>query len=60
MLTVRKPDQFEKAAELCPKLLDPNVKLWEDWIFFFAEKKHLEVSAPPYLSTFKLYQCCSR
>ncbi|GAA5973692.1 hypothetical protein JCM11641_005083 [Rhodosporidiobolus odoratus] len=38
--------QYEKAAEACPKLLGINAKLWEDWVFVFAEKGVLNVIIP--------------
>lgn len=37
--------QFSKAAEMCPKVLGINAKLWEDWVFLFAEKGHMQVIA---------------
>lgn len=37
-------DQFSKAAEMIPKILGINAKLWEDWVFLFADKGHMEVS----------------
>ncbi|GAA6000682.1 hypothetical protein JCM10207_004607 [Rhodosporidiobolus poonsookiae] len=38
--------QFQKAAEACPKILGINAKLWEDWVFLFAEKGQLETIIP--------------
>ncbi|GAA5884825.1 hypothetical protein JCM6882_007110 [Rhodosporidiobolus microsporus] len=38
--------QYEKAAEACPKLLGINAKLWEDWVFLFAEKGQLKTIIP--------------
>lgn len=35
--------QFDKAAELCPKILGINAKLWEDWVFLFADKGQIGV-----------------
>ena len=31
---------------LCPKLLRSNIKLWERWIFIFAQRRILPVLAP--------------
>ncbi|BGP13310.1 Vacuolar protein sorting-associated protein 41 [Rhodosporidiobolus nylandii] len=36
--------QFEKAAEACPKILGINAKLWEDWVFLFADKGQLKTT----------------
>lgn len=38
--------QFEKAGETCPKILGINAKMWEDWVFLFADKGRLEVRRP--------------
>ncbi|GAA5906611.1 hypothetical protein JCM8208_000496 [Rhodotorula glutinis] len=38
--------QFDKAAETCPKILGINAKLWEDWVFLFADKGRLETIIP--------------
>jgi len=38
--------QFDKAAETCPKILGINAKMWEDWVFLFADKGRLEVRRP--------------
>lgn len=38
--------QFEKAAATIPKILGSNAKLWEDWVFLFAEKGHMQVRRP--------------
>ncbi|GAA6055511.1 hypothetical protein JCM3770_006297 [Rhodotorula araucariae] len=38
--------QYDKAAETCPKILGINAKLWEDWVFLFADKGHLETIIP--------------
>ncbi|KAK4056323.1 Vacuolar protein sorting-associated protein 41 [Microbotryomycetes sp. JL221] len=35
-------EQFEKAAKACPKILGINAKRWEDWVFLFAERGHLD------------------
>ena len=34
---------FDKAAQLCPKVLGQDAKRWEDWIFLFVEQKQLPV-----------------
>lgn len=34
---------FPKAAQLLPKICARDPKRWEDWIFVFAEKRHLQV-----------------
>ncbi|KPV76970.1 uncharacterized protein RHOBADRAFT_51945 [Rhodotorula graminis WP1] len=38
--------QFGKAAETCPKILGINAKLWEDWVFLFADKGRLDTIIP--------------
>ncbi|KAI5478965.1 vacuolar protein sorting VPS41 [Pseudohyphozyma bogoriensis] len=38
--------KFEKAAETCPKILGINAKLWEDWVFLFANKGHMQTIIP--------------
>ncbi|BGP45376.1 Vacuolar protein sorting-associated protein 41 [Rhodotorula kratochvilovae] len=38
--------QYDKAAETCPKILGINAKLWEDWVFLFADKGRLETIIP--------------
>ncbi|GAA5949012.1 hypothetical protein JCM21900_003173 [Sporobolomyces salmonicolor] len=38
--------QYEKAAESCPKILGINAKLWEDWVFLFADKGHMKTIIP--------------
>lgn len=38
--------QFTKAARLCPKVCGQDVKRWEDWIFVFAQNRHLQVIHP--------------
>lgn len=38
-------DQYDKAAALFPKILGINAKLWEDWIFLFADKGQMNVGA---------------
>ncbi|KAI0053795.1 vacuolar assembling protein VPS41 [Auriscalpium vulgare] len=37
---------FAKAAKLCPKVCGQDVKRWEDWIFVFAQKQHLQAIIP--------------
>ncbi|KAH9928463.1 vacuolar protein sorting-associated protein 41, partial [Epithele typhae] len=37
---------FEKAARLCPKVCGQDTKRWEDWIFVFAQKQHLQAIIP--------------
>jgi len=39
--------QYEKAAGSCPKILGVNAKAWEDWIFSFVSKGHIQVSWLP-------------
>lgn len=34
---------FSKAAATCPKILGVNAKLWEDWVFLFADKGQMHV-----------------
>ncbi|SCV72404.1 BQ2448_3941 [Microbotryum intermedium] len=36
-------DQYEKAAEACPKILGINAKLWEDFVFLYADRGHINV-----------------
>ncbi|GAA6004052.1 Vps41p [Rhodotorula paludigena] len=38
--------QYEKAAATCPKILGINAKLWEDWVFLFADKGQLQTIIP--------------
>ncbi|BGP29523.1 Vacuolar protein sorting-associated protein 41 [Rhodotorula toruloides] len=38
--------EYDKAAASCPKILGINAKLWEDWVFLFAGKGHLETIIP--------------
>ncbi|GAA5865395.1 hypothetical protein JCM1840_001554 [Sporobolomyces johnsonii] len=38
--------QYEKAAQSCPKILGINAKLWEDWVFLFADKGHMKTIIP--------------
>ncbi|KAL8279333.1 hypothetical protein RQP46_008370 [Phenoliferia psychrophenolica] len=38
--------QFEKAAATCPKILGINAKLWEDWVFLFADKGQMQTIIP--------------
>lgn len=35
--------EYAKAASSCPKILGINAKLWEEWVFLFAGKGHLQV-----------------
>ncbi|ORY04934.1 vacuolar protein sorting-associated protein 41 [Basidiobolus meristosporus CBS 931.73] len=37
---------YEKAASVCPKVLKNDPKLWEKWVFSFAEAKELKVISP--------------
>ncbi|VDC00011.1 unnamed protein product, partial [Peniophora sp. CBMAI 1063] len=41
---------FAKAAKLCPKVCGRDTKRWEDWIFVFAQKHHLQ-DVIPYVPT---------
>ncbi|KIK69901.1 hypothetical protein GYMLUDRAFT_34296 [Collybiopsis luxurians FD-317 M1] len=41
---------FPKAAQFLPKICARDHKLWENWIFVFAEKRHLQ-SIIPYIPT---------
>ncbi len=36
---------FAKAAKLFSKVCGQDTKRWEDWIFVFAQKQQLQVSA---------------
>ncbi|ORY90935.1 hypothetical protein BCR35DRAFT_275010 [Leucosporidium creatinivorum] len=38
--------QYAKAAETCPKILGINAKLWEDWVFLFADKGEIKTIIP--------------
>ncbi|GAA6021958.1 hypothetical protein JCM11491_000307 [Sporobolomyces phaffii] len=38
--------QFDTAAAATPKILGINAKLWEDWVFLFADKAHLDSIIP--------------
>mmetsp|Transcript_26754 Transcript_26754/g.64857 ORF Transcript_26754/g.64857 Transcript_26754/m.64857 type:complete len:945 (-) Transcript_26754:128-2962(-) len=38
--------EFPRAASFCPRLLEGKSELWESWIHFFEEKKHLTTIAP--------------
>ncbi|KAI8897190.1 hypothetical protein BC833DRAFT_527326 [Globomyces pollinis-pini] len=38
--------KYESAAELCPKILGKDVKLWEKWIYQFAEARELKKIYP--------------
>jgi len=35
--------KFEEAAALCPSILKGDGKLWEKWVYIFAEIKKLRV-----------------
>ncbi|KAJ3808159.1 hypothetical protein F5876DRAFT_46601 [Lentinula aff. lateritia] len=37
---------FIKAAELLPRICARDPKRWEDWIFVFAKKRHLQTIIP--------------
>ncbi|GAA94488.1 uncharacterized protein L969DRAFT_83952 [Mixia osmundae IAM 14324] len=37
---------YAKAAEACPAVLGVNAKAWEDWIFLFVDRGHLETILP--------------
>ncbi|KDQ63963.1 hypothetical protein JAAARDRAFT_27634 [Jaapia argillacea MUCL 33604] len=37
---------YAKAAKLCPKVCGQDLKRWEDWIFFFAQKKQMQTIIP--------------
>ncbi|KAK4705598.1 vacuolar protein sorting-associated protein 41, partial [Phenoliferia sp. Uapishka_3] len=39
-------NQYEKAAATCPKILGINAKLWEDWVFLFADKGQMHTIIP--------------
>ncbi|RHZ45377.1 hypothetical protein Glove_680g79 [Diversispora epigaea] len=39
-------EEFAKAAENCPKIIKDSKKLWERWVFRFAELKHLQEITP--------------
>ncbi|SCZ92265.1 BZ3500_MvSof-1268-A1-R1_Chr5-2g07747 [Microbotryum saponariae] len=39
-------DQYEKAAEACPKILGINAKLWEDFVFLYADRGHINTVIP--------------
>ncbi|KAL1923384.1 uncharacterized protein VTP21DRAFT_8364 [Calcarisporiella thermophila] len=38
--------EFDKAAEVCSKVLGSDKQLWEQWIFTFGEMKQLKAIAP--------------
>ncbi|XP_024396785.1 vacuolar protein sorting-associated protein 41 homolog [Physcomitrium patens] len=42
--------QYDKAAELCPKLLRGSASAWERWVFHFAHLRQLP-SLAPYIPT---------
>lgn len=37
---------YEKAAQNLHKILGDDVKAWEDWIFAFVQKKHIDTVIP--------------
>ena len=37
-------EEWEVAGKACPTVLGNNAKAWEEWIFLFAQKLHLQVS----------------
>ncbi|KAF8338443.1 vacuolar assembling protein VPS41 [Amanita rubescens] len=39
-------EEYDKAAELCPKVCGHSVKRWESWIFTFAERRQLQAIIP--------------
>ena len=39
-------DEYDKAAQLCPKVCEHDVKRWESWIFTFAERRQLQAVIP--------------
>ncbi|SGY69838.1 BQ5605_C004g03069 [Microbotryum silenes-dioicae] len=39
-------DQYEKAAEACTKILGINAKLWEDFVFLYADRGHINTIIP--------------
>ncbi|KWU41462.1 vacuolar protein sorting-associated protein 41, partial [Rhodotorula sp. JG-1b] len=38
--------RYDKAASECPRILGINAKLWENWVFLFAEKGKLDTIIP--------------
>eukprot|EP00191_Tetraselmis_sp_GSL018_P024055 CAMPEP_0177627530 /NCGR_PEP_ID=MMETSP0419_2-20121207/31253_1 /TAXON_ID=582737 /ORGANISM="Tetraselmis sp., Strain GSL018" /LENGTH=661 /DNA_ID=CAMNT_0019128691 /DNA_START=219 /DNA_END=2200 /DNA_ORIENTATION=- len=38
--------QFERAASLCPRLLQGNAAAWERWVYMFARARQLPALAP--------------
>ncbi|EJD01725.1 vacuolar assembling protein VPS41 [Fomitiporia mediterranea MF3/22] len=38
--------EYEKAAQLCPKVLSQDAQRWEDWIFVYAQKNQLQAIIP--------------
>ncbi len=36
-------EEYANAAENCERILKDNAKLWEKWVFTFANLKHLQV-----------------
>ena len=43
-LSVMRLGDFLKAAKLTPKVCAHDPKIWEGWIFVFADKRQLQVS----------------
>lgn len=43
--------EYGKAAQLCPKVLNNDVKKWEDWVFVFAQKHQLQVRDKHYMTS---------
>eukprot|EP01120_Amphizonella_sp_Union-15-10_P003630 TRINITY_DN1403_c0_g1_i1.p1 TRINITY_DN1403_c0_g1~~TRINITY_DN1403_c0_g1_i1.p1 ORF type:complete len:882 (-),score=190.64 TRINITY_DN1403_c0_g1_i1:13-2658(-) len=39
-------ENYEKAAEMCPKILKRDTQLWEKWIFKFFKNKQLNAISP--------------
>ncbi|GAA5979343.1 hypothetical protein JCM10908_002888 [Rhodotorula pacifica] len=39
-------DRYDKAASECARILGINAKLWENWVFLFAEKGKLDTIIP--------------
>ena len=38
--------QYDKAAESCSGILGTNTKAWEDWIFTFIQRGHIQTIIP--------------
>ncbi|KAK4049400.1 Vacuolar protein sorting-associated protein 41 [Microbotryomycetes sp. JL201] len=39
-------EQWDKAAKASPRVLGINAKRWEDWVFLYAEREHLDAIVP--------------